>query len=375
MIYQWKVELTGIHPPIWRRFQTFGDITFDQLHKTLQIIMGWKDYHLYMFGFPDKMIHIPDPDFPNERIKELDARQEKISVHVTEEGQHFIYLYDYGDNWEHELVLERIVEQEKETYPVCLEGERHCPPEDVGGVPGYLEVLEILQNKSHPEYEHTLMWVGGRFNPEAFMKEKVNQQLWQQAVKLNPKQKQQPYGQKKGSKLTVPQLRKQLQNLPQDELVRLVVDCVKASKEAKHFFMIQLAGEEALEEMAETYRKKIREEFFPTRGEPKLRLSETKKAIREFEKLSQNKRYTIDLYLYYVEMGVEFTNIYGDITAGFYSSLLSVYDSVAKMLYKEGNEKLIQEFEPRMRAIVEEADGIGWGFHDTLQDIYAELFA
>jgi hypothetical protein len=375
MIYQWKVEIAGIQPLIWRRFQTFGDITFDQLHKTLQTVIGWEDYHLYLFGFPDKTIHIPNPEFPQEAAKELDARKEKVRDHITEEGQNLVYLYDFGDNWEHELLLEKIVPQQERAYPVCLEGEHHCPPEDAGGIHGYIDILEILQNENHPEYEDTLLWIGERFNPKAFNKEIVNRQLRRQENKLNPKQAKQNAKRKKSTKLAVPSLRKQLQNLPQEELIRMVIDCVKASKEAEQFFTIQLVGEEALGDIIEEYRKKVKEEFFPARGEPKLRLSEARKAIREFEKLAQDKRYILDLRLFYVELGVEFTNLYGDIDERFYNSMLSMYDSAARMLSLEDDEELMEEFQQRMRVVVEETAGMGWGFHDTLNEIYADLFA
>jgi hypothetical protein len=114
----------------------------------------------------------------------------------------------------------------------------------------------------------------------------------------------------------------------------------------------------------------VKNEFFPERGEPKLRLGEAKKTIREFEKITQNVRYSIELKLFYVEMGVAFTNAYGDIDERFYSSIESMYQTVIEMLNDADNREWYQLFGERVEAVVKNTEGIGWGFHDSLAESY-----
>ncbi len=182
-VYQFKITLKGIRPPIWRRFQVKSGITFHELHKTIQVVMGWHDYHLYCFtfgrGWDELRIEEPD-EYGGFTIEgeNLDSRKTRVDAVFTSEKEKCLYEYDFGDGWEHELLLEKILEPEGGVeYPVCIKGRRACPPEDCGGVYGYYELIEIINNPRHPEYEGTMEWLGGDFDPEEFDLEEVNQLL------------------------------------------------------------------------------------------------------------------------------------------------------------------------------------------------------
>lgn len=185
MIYQLKVTLKEIQPPIWRRFQVRGDITFRELHKTLQVVMGWQNYHLHQFLFGSLTITDREAlaEWGGIGIPDDVAR---LNEHVKREVATFIYEYDFGDNWVHELVLEEVLSvdetastepAEMAVYPRCLAGEHACPPEDCGGVWGYAHFLEAMQNPEHPEHDRYMEWIGGAFDPEAFDLDKITQQF------------------------------------------------------------------------------------------------------------------------------------------------------------------------------------------------------
>jgi hypothetical protein len=171
MVYQFKITLKGIRPPIWRRFQVKDGISFAQLHQVIQDVMGWENYHLYAFQVGRVSIEPSDGEG-------LDAKREIVNKHITQEKQKALYTYDFGDDWEHELVLEKILEPVAgEVYPICLAGKRNCPPEDSGGIFGMQNIEEILKNSDHPEYEDTMEWMGEDYDPEEFDIERINQAL------------------------------------------------------------------------------------------------------------------------------------------------------------------------------------------------------
>ena len=176
-IYQFKVTLKNIEPPIWRRFQVRRNITFRELHNTLQVIMGWQDYHLHLFQVESLTVTDPETlaEWDRDGAPDNAAQLDKI---VKQEGATFVYEYDFGDSWEHELVLEAILRaEETAVYPRCLNGERACPPEDCGGFWGYELFLEALRDPGHEEHDSYLEWVGGSFDPEAFDLDTVTRQL------------------------------------------------------------------------------------------------------------------------------------------------------------------------------------------------------
>jgi hypothetical protein len=173
-IYQIKVTLNESEPPIWRRFQVPGDVRLSRLHDVLQVVMGWTDSHLHQFKVGGTSFGIPDPEFGGIE----DDKRVTLQEVAPAEGARFVYEYDFGDSWEHDLLVEKIMPPEPGVaYPRCLAGERHGPPEDCGGIWGYANFVEAIQDPRHPEHDELLAWAGGKFDPEAFDLERVNRAL------------------------------------------------------------------------------------------------------------------------------------------------------------------------------------------------------
>lgn len=175
-VLQLKIVLQGIDPPVWRRILVEDTISFYQLHDVIQSVMGWEDDHLFEFDQGGLSIGRAHEDFMGE-VKS--AKKVKIKEVFSTEGQRLPYIYDFGDSWEHLIIVEKIMEKDpSQKYPVCLDGERACPPEDCGGVWGYEELLEIKKDKNHPEYEERIVeWLGEDFDPEDFDLNEVNEGL------------------------------------------------------------------------------------------------------------------------------------------------------------------------------------------------------
>jgi hypothetical protein len=174
-IYQIKVTLHNSKPPIWRRILLPGDITLAQLHDILQAVMGWYDAHLHLFIVEGVRYGVPHPDDFVEVKSERRVRLNQIAPAVKSK---FVYEYDFGDSWEHDLLVEKILPPEAGArYPVCIKGRRACPPEDVGGVWGYAGFLEAIRDPDHPEHEEYVEWIGGEFDPEAFDLDEINAAL------------------------------------------------------------------------------------------------------------------------------------------------------------------------------------------------------
>ncbi len=177
LVYQIKVTLDDTHPPVWRRILVPGNTTLLKLHDILQIVMGWEDYHLHMFNFEGLIYGDPADDEYGD-LGTLDEVAYKLNRIIHREGQRFKYEYDFGDSWDHTLLVEKILPpQEGLRYPLCLKGKRACPPEDVGGVWGYENFLEAIRDPNRDEHEEYLTWIGGEFDPEAFDLEEVNTRL------------------------------------------------------------------------------------------------------------------------------------------------------------------------------------------------------
>ena len=175
-VYQIKITLKDIKPPVWRRLQVTSDTVLEKLHAIIQAAMGWSNSHLHQFIVGDTYYGEPDPDYDDDVMESENGVA--ISQLVSREGARFHYEYDFGDGWVHEILVEKILPVEKGTqYPVCIKGKRACPPEDVGGVWGYSDFLETFMNPKDPEYGDMLEWVGGDFDPEAFDMDEVNKRL------------------------------------------------------------------------------------------------------------------------------------------------------------------------------------------------------
>ena len=172
-VYQIKVTLRGIRPPIWRRVLVHSDITLDRLHEILQWAMGWHNSHLHQFVAHGVAYGTPDPDFDDIDVR--DEKRMRLDQAIVDPGAKIIYEYDFGDDWQHDVLLEKILPPDEDTdYPVCVKGRRACPPEDCGGPWGYAELLETLQDPTHPEYEDLLQWAGRKIDPDAFDVEETN---------------------------------------------------------------------------------------------------------------------------------------------------------------------------------------------------------
>jgi len=176
-IYQIKVTLDDTHPPIWRRILVPDNATLRQLHDILQIVMGWQDEHLHMFTIEGLTYGDPADDEYGE-LGTLNEAYYRLSQVIYGERQRLAYEYDFGDSWEHSLLVEKMLPPEEGLhYPLCLKGKRACPPEDVGGVWGYVRFLEAIRDPADDEHEEYMEWVGEEFDPEAFDLAEVNARL------------------------------------------------------------------------------------------------------------------------------------------------------------------------------------------------------
>jgi hypothetical protein len=158
LVYQLKVTLRESKPPVWRRLLIPATYNLCQLHQIIQVAMGWTDSHLHQFIIEDKYYSIPSPD---DWKPVLDERRFKLNQLFPSNGYKFIYEYDFGDSWEHQILIEKILPPESSLkHPVCIKGRRACPPEDIGGIWGYEEFLAAMQDDE--------------FDPEEFDIEEVN---------------------------------------------------------------------------------------------------------------------------------------------------------------------------------------------------------
>lgn len=175
-VYQIKVTLKYSHPPIWRRIQVTGDTTLHQLHHVLQVVMGWDNFHLHQFIIGKTEYGEPGPE--EDLIPMEDDSSVTLSEIAPRERTKFLYEYDFGDCWRHELVIEKILPREEGTrYPVCLAGKGACPPEDCGGIYGYYELVEAVRDPKHKRHEELLDWLGDSFDPEEFDIDAINRVL------------------------------------------------------------------------------------------------------------------------------------------------------------------------------------------------------
>jgi len=184
-VYELKIVLLGTKPPIWRRLQVPGDANLGWLHAVIQVAMGWTNSHLHHFLTIDARYsdprHTEDMGFGEE--PDRDEAKAKLMQIAPHEGAQFGYEYDFGDSWEHEITVTRILPTgaATATSALCLEGARACPPEDCGGIWGYAELLKTLKNPKHPEHKTMKEWLGHPFDAEAFDVAKTN--LWLRKLK------------------------------------------------------------------------------------------------------------------------------------------------------------------------------------------------
>jgi pRiA4b ORF-3-like protein len=175
-IVQLRIALLGIAPPIWRRLQVPGTMTLPRVHRVFQVAMGWTDSHLHEFLVQGQRYGRMSRDTaPYHAIPEGSIPLHEITFLAL---TRFEYRYDFGDGWQHEVEIEQELDREPGVrYPRCLGGARACPPEDSGGVGGYAELVEAMRDPRHARREDLLAWLGGPFDPEAFVLDAVNRRL------------------------------------------------------------------------------------------------------------------------------------------------------------------------------------------------------
>jgi hypothetical protein len=166
-IYTLKITLLDLDPTIWRSVEIRGDTTLAKLHQLLQAAMGWENCHMHLFRVGKTLYGVPSNDdfgLPTE-----DERKVTVAELLPKKGSKLTYTYDMGDDWHHEIKVEKVSAPVSGTkYPRLTDGARACPPEDVGGVPGFMNLVEALADPSHEQHEELLDWVGEKFDPERF---------------------------------------------------------------------------------------------------------------------------------------------------------------------------------------------------------------
>ncbi|MGH4015358.1 MAG: plasmid pRiA4b ORF-3 family protein [Pseudonocardiaceae bacterium] len=167
-VYQIKVELQGAKPPIWRRLEVPADISLARLHAVIQIAFDWHDGHLHVFQTPYGEFGVADGELGHRA--EAPVTLEQVAPDVRRKIR---YTYDFGDDWEHDILVEKVLDRdETASYPRCTGGRRATPPEDCGGIWGYADLVEVLADPAHPEHEDKLEWLGlddaAQFDPAGF---------------------------------------------------------------------------------------------------------------------------------------------------------------------------------------------------------------
>lgn len=177
-IYCLKISINGTSPKVWRRFTIESDIVLPELHKIIQIIMGWENSKSHQF-IDNKNIYAPD----NEYEKELDKRysETKLGNILKKEDELILYKYNFKDNWFHNIILEKILYYDKNyKYPICTGGEMKCPPENCEGPWGFSEMLEKYHSSDLSKRKEIYERFGKDYNPELFDKDNVNDKLRKQ---------------------------------------------------------------------------------------------------------------------------------------------------------------------------------------------------
>jgi Plasmid pRiA4b ORF-3-like protein len=177
---QLRVTLLDIEPAIWRQLVVPWWLHLGQLHRVVQAAFGWWDAHLHEFRIGGLRYGDPEqigPEFEDD-ARAFDEATVRLRDFRRTPGQNLIYVYDFGDNWQHRITFEDLVAIDPAPRTAsCIVGARACPPEDVGGTPGYERFLEIIADPDHPEHREVLTWCGGRFDPEAFNLDRTNRDV------------------------------------------------------------------------------------------------------------------------------------------------------------------------------------------------------
>jgi hypothetical protein len=172
-----QIKLISTDPSVTRTFMVSSESSMYVLHHIIQVVMGWKNYHLYQFEVGELVI--ADKRLLEEDMGPItDVKEVSVGEVFSEVGTTAMYEYDFGDGWmQHLELVDRSTHPTQEVLPLLISGENACPPEDCGGVYGYKELLEVLKNPKHPEYRESHVWVGSTFNPTKFSVDACNKEL------------------------------------------------------------------------------------------------------------------------------------------------------------------------------------------------------
>jgi len=182
-----KITLRGIRPPVWRRVRVASDMTLRMLHQVIQEAMGWEAAHLHEFEVGKRRYGEPSDDLWPGMERTFSENGVRLGTLVDQGVTRFRYVYDFGDGWEHEVIIEKVgpIDPEQQ-YPSLITGKRACPPEDCGGVPGYFRLLEVLADPSDEEHAELTEWVGGEFDPERLDTQRISRGLAGMARRRRP---------------------------------------------------------------------------------------------------------------------------------------------------------------------------------------------
>ena len=172
--YQLKISLIDSKPTIYRRILINPELKLLKLHDVIQIVMGWTNSHLHQFIINNEYYAEPNPD---DYYEIINYKNIKIIDILNDIKDKIKYEYDFGDSWLHTISLEKKIESEEKFNVKCIEGKYNCPPEDCGGIGGYYDLLEIINDPKNEEYESMLEWLGNDFDPKYFDLVKVNEEL------------------------------------------------------------------------------------------------------------------------------------------------------------------------------------------------------
>lgn len=167
-VFQLKVTLRDTRPAVWRRVLVDGSSTLVHVHEVIQAAFGWWDYHVHDFEIDGSNYGVPDPDDDDWGIPTIDESGVRLDS-IAGPGSRYLYRYDFGDNWRHDVVVEKVLPTDGSMeVPACVDGRRACPPEDCGGTGGFRDLLAILANPGHAEYRERREWMGRDYDPDAF---------------------------------------------------------------------------------------------------------------------------------------------------------------------------------------------------------------
>jgi Plasmid pRiA4b ORF-3-like protein len=178
VVVQIKVKLLGVSkPPVWRRLQLRADTHLDRVHEMIVAAFGWQGYHMHVFTSGGDEFGLPDPE-----LGFIDERRVRLDELIGGVGDRLRYTYDFGDDWEHEIAVEELLDGDPEIhYPVLVAAKGACPPEDCGGPWGYAELTEILADPTHEQHQEMLDWLGlkdaSAFDPSAVAADEIEEEL------------------------------------------------------------------------------------------------------------------------------------------------------------------------------------------------------